>query len=119
LPILLFAPLYNVPRFFEFETLKNTTYSCIDNSSNFGQNLFVDSQNNSSLQQTRIEPELLGDSDESTGIVYSEETFLSQSKSDLKSNCTTWHKKIVIELLVTDFRVDPIYVSVSRFKTER
>ena len=30
IPILLFAPLYNVPRFFEFQTVKNVTFACLD-----------------------------------------------------------------------------------------
>ena len=30
IPILLFAPLYNVPRFFEFVTVKNVVFTCLD-----------------------------------------------------------------------------------------
>ena len=33
-PILLFAPLYNVPRFFEFDTVKNVTFTCLDDQLN-------------------------------------------------------------------------------------
>ena len=29
-PILLFAPLYNLPRFFEFETVKDVSFTCLD-----------------------------------------------------------------------------------------
>ena len=29
-PILLFAPLYNLPRFFEFETVKEVRFACLD-----------------------------------------------------------------------------------------
>ena len=35
IPILLFAPLYNVPRFFEFDTVNNVSLACLDNRSNF------------------------------------------------------------------------------------
>ena len=35
IPILLFAPLYNVPRFFEFDTVNNVSLVCLDNRSNF------------------------------------------------------------------------------------
>ena len=30
IPILLFAPLYNLPRFFEFETVKEVSFTCLD-----------------------------------------------------------------------------------------
>ena len=29
-PILLFAPIYNIPRFFEFETVNNIAFACLD-----------------------------------------------------------------------------------------
>ena len=29
-PILLFAPLYNLPRFFEFETVQDVSFTCLD-----------------------------------------------------------------------------------------
>jgi hypothetical protein len=45
--------------------------------------------------------------------MFLEEDFLSRPKSDLKKLCTTWHKKVGVELLITDFRVNPIYVSVT------
>ena len=32
LPILLFAPLYNSPRFFVFRTVSNVTYTCLNTS---------------------------------------------------------------------------------------
>jgi hypothetical protein len=47
LPILLFAPLYNVPRFFEFTTVTNATYSCLDNATS---GPHIDSSNESAHQ---------------------------------------------------------------------
>jgi hypothetical protein len=53
--------------------------------------------------------------EEEIGLVLLEHDFLSKPKHELREICLKWHKKIVIELIVTDFRVDPIYVSVSHF----
>ena len=35
LPIFFFAPVYNLPRFFEFKTVQNTTFTCVRNISDF------------------------------------------------------------------------------------
>ena len=35
IPISLFAPLYNVPRFFEFETVNNVSFACLDHKVHF------------------------------------------------------------------------------------
>ena len=122
LPILLFAPLYNVPRFFEFTTINNTTYTCLDNST-FGPSLISDPKNEGSLfdpsrPRTDLDPQLFPSYEleaEESGLVLLEQDFLGRSNDELREMCKTWKKKVVIELHVTDFRVDPIYVSVSIF----
>ena len=121
-PILLFAPLYNVPRFFEFTTINNTTYTCLDNST-FGPSLISDPTNDGSMFDTSgsragLDPELFPNYEieaEESGLILLEEDFLNQTKDELREKCKTWKKKVVIELHVTDFRVDPIYVSVRLF----
>jgi hypothetical protein len=54
LPILIFAPLYSVPRFFEIRSFTNATYICTSNSSYWFQdpNEPLDNVNNKSLEST-------------------------------------------------------------------
>ncbi len=93
LPILLFAPLYNVPRFFEFKTTTNITYTC-----------FKATTMTSEVSATRH-------------IVLSYEEFNMLSNVEVTKMCLIWVKKHVVELVITDFRVNPIYISVSRFRS--
>ena len=67
LPILLFAPLYNVPRFFEFSTVNNTTYSCLDNST-YGPHITAasDAQTNTSFQNLQVKQELFANASGNT-----------------------------------------------------
>jgi len=95
LPILLFAPLYNVPRFFEFKTATNITYTCLRNSTLSGGELIVQ-EGNSSLEN----------------IVLEAEEFEKMSSDEQINMCLTWNRKSAVELVVTDFRVNPTYVTV-------
>ena len=61
---------------------------------------------------TVLETQILLPTETDTGITLSEEEFNFRPRDKLREMCVSWHKKVIIELLVTDFRVNPIYVSV-------
>lgn len=86
LPIAIFAPLYNLPRFFEFRTVTNVTYTCVDH--------------------------LYNASSEPKSMVVDEETFSNISGSNLDIGCDHWSRRSFVHLVVTDFRTDHIYVMV-------
>ena len=75
LPILIFAPLYNSPRFFEFKIVTNSTWNCTG-------------------------ADGLNGSEHSTPLPEAEEDCVEQDVS--------------VDLIVTEFRRDPIYIKVSQ-----
>jgi hypothetical protein len=102
LPILLFAPLYNMPRFFEFRSETNVTYRCVDHlvNSNVSRlandlNLDFNQQNVSSIN---------------SNLVLTEDDFL---KLNYTIECQHWNKKTLVDLVVTEFRKNQTYITVS------
>ena len=90
LPILLFAPLYNIPRFFELESTKETRYFCEEEA------------NETDVLRgiTKVIVEL----DENQY-----DNLMNGNSSMLVFNCTNSTKNT---LTATDFRKDPLYVKV-------
>jgi hypothetical protein len=50
--------------------------------------------------------------DNSSNIVLSPVEFDRMSNEELANICMKWSRKRAVELVVTDFRIDPVYVSV-------
>ena len=95
LPILLFAPLYNIPRFFELESTKETRYFCEEEA------------NETDVLRgiTKVIVEL----DENQY-----DNLMNGNSSMLVFNCTNSTKNT---LTATDFRKDPLYVKVCMYST--
>lgn len=115
LPILIFAPLYNMPRFFEFRTVTNTTFECVDhlvgqhvqNISDYDQEQHFDlmqdySENMSSLY--------FREKGAQSALILTESEFLNMTVN--QTLCDHWNKRTVIDLVVTDFRHNHTYVTV-------
>ena len=90
LPIVLFAPLYNIPRFFELESTKETRYFCEEEAN----------ETDVVIGITKVIVEL----DE-----HQYDNLINGNSSMLVFNCTNSTKNT---LTATDFRKDPLYVKV-------
>ena len=95
LPILLFVPIYNIPRFFEFQSYENVTYICTDG--------MAENYTKADLMMAKL--------------VISEEKF--EKRYQLGYNCTDWHQRTLLVLDVTETRKNKHYISVSIFFPER
>ena len=120
MPILIFAPLYNVPRFFEFRTMSNVTYSCVvtGNTSLNPQtlNTSLSVQNVTELPRTQPYTSAAENSNDMAPVatkILMEEEFNRLTPKEADEMCSHWNKQEVVDFVVTDFRRNPDYISVS------
>ena len=119
LPILIFAPLYNVPRFFEFRTMSNVTYSCVveESSPHYPQAI------NTSLEAIHnftdspsLQPYTLSDKKVTkTKKIIMEEEFKKLTSKEMDEMCLQWNRHEVVDFVVTEFRRNPDYISVRTY----
>ena len=110
LPILVLAPLYNVPRFFEFRTETNVTYMCSN---------LVQLNETAALELTEVISEetyrnlslFSSDLEVTDGVT---DGVTNGSVGVLERACDgEWKQNSTVNLVVTDFRKDPTYIQVS------
>ena len=89
-PILIFVPIYNLPRFFEFKSYENVTYICTDE--------LDDNYTGHDLQNSKL--------------VIDEMEYLRRHENEGLMHCDNWHKKTLLVLDVTETRKDEVYVTV-------
>ena len=108
LPILVLAPLYNVPRFFEFRTETNVTYMCSN---------LVQLNETAALELTEVISEetfrnLSLFPDEVTDVFGAGNG--SEAVGVLQRACDgEWKQNSTVNLVVTNFRKNPTYIQVS------
>ncbi len=89
-PILIFVPIYNLPRFFEFKSYENVTYICTD----------------------ELEDNYTGHDLQNSKLVIDEMEYLRRHENEGLMHCDNWHKKTLLVLDVTETRKDEVYVTV-------